>query len=349
MAEARPILILKVGTSSITTASGVIDETVIAEICRQVAELSQKYRVAIVSSGAVGAGKKYLSNYGGALTDKKAAAAVGNPLLIGTYARHMAPHRLGVAQTLHERAHFARRHKLQQLESTYATLWANDIVPIANENDVVSDTELKFSDNDELSTLLAVGLGAETLLIGTSVPGVYDASGAVVGEIAEFTDEVLGLANLKEKSEVGLGGMVTKLGCAHLATRMGVRVVIFGTQGEDAIVRAAAGETGTQCPPEDCELCDRRKWLASGCVSVGRIVVDAGAATALRERKSLLAVGVREVVGEFTAGDVCSVMAEGQRRPFAVGRVKFSSARMASLVGQSDTVIAHADEIVVLR
>lgn len=345
----KPILIIKVGTSSITTKSGVIDETVVAEICRQIANLSETYRVALVSSGAVGAGKKYLKNYTGALNEKKAAAAVGNPLLIGTYARHMAPHRFGVAQTLHERAHFARRHKLQQLEQTYHTLWENDIVPIANENDVVSDTELKFSDNDELSTLLAIALNANKLLIGTSVPGVFDAKGNTVAQITEFTDEVLGLAHLEEKSEVGLGGMITKLACAHLATNMGIEVMIFATRGVDGILQAAEGRTGTRCVPQKCDLNQRRKWLASGCVAVGRLVVDTGAAAALRQRKSLLAVGIAEIQGDFSAGDVCSVIETDSRRPFAVARVKLSAKELQNRHKETKLIVAHADEIVILR
>ena len=162
------IIVIKFGTASITQASGEPDEGVIAEIARQTAALHRSHRIIIVSSGAVGAGKSSIKRYNGSLHQRKAAAAVGNPILVGLYARHFAPHGISIAQSLCERSHFADRTKFLQLKDTFETLWKSGIIPIVNENDVISDRELKFSDNDELATLLAAGFGAKALLLCTS-------------------------------------------------------------------------------------------------------------------------------------------------------------------------------------
>ena len=166
----KSILVIKFGSAAITT-DGEIDERIVLEIARQCAQLQPKYNIVIVSSGAVAAGKKFIPKYTGTLAQKKAAAAIGNPLLVRTYGTYFKPFKIALAQSLCERHHFANRSQFLQLKSTYETLWKNNVIPIANENDVVSNKELKFSDNDELATLIAVGFGAEQILFSTSVPG----------------------------------------------------------------------------------------------------------------------------------------------------------------------------------
>ena len=158
----KPILVIKFGSAAITT-DGEIDERIVLEIARQCAQLQPKYNIVIVSSGAVAAGKKFIPKYTGTLAQKKAAAAIGNPLLVRTYGTYFKPFKIALAQSLCERHHFANRSQFLQLKSTYETLWKNNVIPIANENDVVSNKELKFSDNDELATLIAVGFGAEQI------------------------------------------------------------------------------------------------------------------------------------------------------------------------------------------
>ena len=158
--SAKSVIVIKFGTASITTASGGINEKIIAEIARQVAELQPYYSIVLVSSGAVGAGKEFLKNFKGSLIERKAAAAIGNPLLLAVYGKYFQKYGISIAQSLCERHHFANRNQFLQLKETYNELWKNGIIPIANENDVVSNLELKFSDNDELATLIATGFGA---------------------------------------------------------------------------------------------------------------------------------------------------------------------------------------------
>lgn len=343
---AKPILVLKFGTASITTKNGELDEAVMEEIAKQVAAIRKEYRIVLVSSGAVAAGKKYFKNYSGTISERKAAASVGNPLLLSKYSHYFAKYKISVGQSLCERQHFSNRNQFLQLKKTYEELWANGIIPIANENDVVSDTELKFSDNDELATLIAVGFGATTLLFSTSVPGVLDKAGNVIPKIDVIDKETLSLAD-KEKSALGLGGMISKLTFARLATRMGIKVVIFGIRTKDGIINALQEKTGTVCLAQVCSMPARKKWLASGSLVTGQLQIDGGAEKALRKGHSLLAVGVKNVIENFECGEVFEILDE-ENNPVAVARAKVSSKIIAKNMKTQNLEIANADDIVLL-
>jgi len=342
----RPILVIKFGSASITRENGELDESIMAAIAAQVAALHTKYNMVLVSSGAVAAGKKYLLQYNGAISERKAAAAIGNPLLLNKYAQYFAPYGIAIAQSLCERRHFSNRRQFLQLKKTYEELWASNIIPVANENDVVSDLELKFSDNDELATLIAVGFGASALLFSTSVGGVLDREGKIVPEIPEINEAVFALADTR-KSSTGLGGMVSKLTFARLATRMGIKVVIFGIHTDNGIPDALEGKTGTLCLPQPCSMPARKKWLASGSLVTGRLQVDAGAQKALEKRRSLLAVGVKAVLEAFSSGEVVEIVNE-KGEAIAVARAKISSDTLAVHKKAQNVEIAHADDIVLL-
>jgi glutamate 5-kinase len=342
----KPILIIKFGTASITSANGEIDESVIADIARQVAQIQKDYHLVLVSSGAVGAGKKYIANYSGSLSERKAAASIGNPLLLQTYSKYFAPYGIAIAQSLCERHHFSNRKQFLQLKKTYQELWANNIIPIANENDVVSNLELKFSDNDELATLIAVGFGASLILFSTSVPGVLDAEGQVVPVLNIIDKEALSLAR-KEKSALGLGGMTSKLTFARLANIMGIKAVIFGVRTDDGILKAIKEETGTVCMPQSGKIPDRKKWLASGSLVKGQISVDGGAHKALDSRHSLLAVGVKSVISNFESGEVIEILNE-KGETVAVAKSKLSSEFLKRNLKTQNLEVAHADDIVLL-
>ncbi len=342
----KPILVIKFGTASITTKTGELDELVMQDIARQVAIIHNDYHIVLVSSGAVAAGKKLLKNYSATISERKAAAAIGNPLLLQKYAQYFEPYGIHIAQSLCERQHFSNRNQFLQLKKTYEDLWANDIIPIANENDVVSNLELKFSDNDELATLIAVGFGASVLLFSTSVPGVLDADGNVIREIPVIDKKALALAN-KEKSALGLGGMISKLTFARLATRMGIKVVIFGIRTDDGILNAIKEQTGTLCHPQDCSMPARKKWLASGSLVTGSLQVDAGASKALQNGHSLLAVGAKGIINKFEQGEVFEILDE-DNFTVALGRAKISSDEIATNLKTPKLIIAHADDIVLI-
>jgi len=342
----KPILVYKIGTSSITDNKGNLDEAIVQSVAAQLATLHKKYHIVLVSSGAVGTGKKYIKNYAGKIEERKAAAAIGNPILIYKYSEAFLKYKIPIAQSLCERGHFSDREKFLQLRATYEELWKNGIIPIANENDVVSSRELKFSDNDELATLLAVGFGAQLLLIGTSVPGVLDENGNIVRRIEKFDTKILSLAT-KEKSAAGLGGMISKLTFAHMATSLGIKVLIFSAREKSGLLQAVEEKIGTICVPKTAAKNARQKWLASGSLVIGSIAIDEGASKALLKRKSLLAVGVKEVQTAFREGEAIQIV-DHTGIAIAIARAKISSKELNKSSPLQNVILAHADDIVLM-
>jgi len=340
----KPVLVIKLGTAVITDAGGKADEAVIAKLAKEIGTLSKTYRVVLVSSGAVGSGKAFIKNYKGTLIERKAAAAIGNPILIQLYHNYFSQYGLTVAQALCERHHFSNRFQFLQLKETFQELWNNNILPVVNENDLVSNIELKFSDNDELSTLIAIGFDADTLVICTSVGGFLDDEKNIIQTIDKIDSRIVSFVKT-EKSAVGLGGMVSKLTFTRLATSLGIRVVLSGLSGENPLIAALAGNQGTTFKPKKSNLKARQKWLASGSITIGSIRIDKGAEKALQQRKSLLTVGVREIKGKFAAGEVVQLQNE-EGNIIGVAKVKIDAAQMAEEVAKKSAMAAHSDDIV---
>ncbi len=341
----RDLLVIKFGTASLTKPSGEPDISILKEIARQTAELHKTHRIVIVSSGAVGAGKHYIKDYEGQISQKKAAAAIGNPLLLKMYDTVFSEYGITVAQSLLERQHFANRQQFLQLKETYEELWRNQIIPIANENDVVSNRELKFSDNDELATLIAGGFGAKLMMLCTASGGLLDKQGELLRKVAEINETVLSYVS-KSGTALGSGGMASKLTFTHLANKMGIQVIIFGMKEADGILKAFHGQAGTTFTPRPRNLKARNKWLASGGVSVGKIVVDAGAAAAVQDRKSLLVVGIKKHEGDFTKGELVEIVTESGE-VIGVGKVRVSASALTGETGRS-TIIIHTNDLVLL-
>lgn len=341
--QEKPILVLKFGTASITNENGVPNEEVIANIAKEVSELHKKYFVVIVSSGAVGAGKGFIKDYKGELIQRKAAAAIGNLALIGIYAREFNKYGVQVAQSLCERGHFADRKQFLQLKSTYQELWKNGIIPIANENDVVSSRELQFSDNDELATIIAAGFGAKKLMICTKSGGLLDAERKIIPLIADIDKETMKLVDNK-MSTSGLGGMASKLTFTKRATAVGIEVIVFGMNENGGILLAFEGKAGTKFLPKTGNVSVRNKWLASGSVATGQVVLDEGAVSAVKKRKSLLSVGVKAIKGEFQVGEFIELL-NTKKESIAVAKSKLASNEFNPKVS---ALVAHADDIVLL-
>jgi glutamate 5-kinase len=341
----KPVLVIKLGTAVITGSDGKADESIITRLAQEIADLHKRYRVALVSSGAVGSGKAYIKNYKGTLIERKAAAAIGNPILIQLYHRYFSAHNLVVAQALCERHHFSNRPQFLQLKETFTEFWNNNIIPVVNENDLVSNIELKFSDNDELSTLIAIGFDAETLIICTSVGGFLDDSKNIIPVVENIDNRILQFVHT-EKTAVGLGGMVSKLTFTRLATSLGIKVIMTGLTGEQPLIAALAGNNGTTFKPKESNLKARQKWLASGSITLGSLHIDNGAEHALHQRKSLLAVGVKHVKGVFSAGEVVQLINENDAI-IGVAKVKLDAPSMADQLSKKNALAAHSDDIVI--
>jgi glutamate 5-kinase len=340
----KPVLVIKLGTAVITNGEGKVDENIIKKLAAEVSSLNEKYNVVLVSSGAVGSGKAFIKNYKGTLIQRKTAAAIGNPILIQLYHQYFSGFGITVAQALCERHHFSNRSQFLQLKETFQEFWNNNILPVVNENDLVSNVELKFSDNDELSTLIAIGFDAETLVICTSVGGFLDNEKKVIPAVDNIDSTILGFVS-SEKSSVGLGGMVSKLTFTRLATSLGIKVIMCGLAGEQPLLAAIAGEQGTTFKAKNSNLKARNKWLASGSITLGTIVVDKGAEEALLHRKSLLTVGIKIIKGTFSAGEVVQLMNE-EETIIGVAKVKLDTANMQDQLTAKNALAAHTDDIV---
>ncbi len=240
----KPVLVVKLGTTVITNTEGIIDHKIINKVVSEIAGLIKSYRVVLVSSGAVGSGRSFIKNYKGTLIERKVAAAVGNPILIQLYHRHFLKYGITVAQALCERHHFSNRNQFLQLKETFFEFWNNDILPVVNENDLVSNIELKFSDNDELATLIAIGLDAGTLIFCTSAGGFLNAEKELIPAVDKINTEISNYVSA-EKSPLGLGGMLSKLTFTKLATSLGIQVIICGLTGQNSFSLALSGKKGT--------------------------------------------------------------------------------------------------------
>jgi glutamate 5-kinase len=340
----KKVLVVKLGTAVISSGDGNIDTGVVKKVAGEIARLSKGYNIALVSSGAVGSGKKFLKEYKGNLLERKAAAAIGNPLLMSLYHQHFQKHGITVAQALCERVHFSRRQQFLQLRQTFTTLWENNILPIVNENDLVSNVEIKFSDNDELATLIAVGFDADAMILCTSTGGLLDDNKRVIPRIEKIDGSVLKFVTT-DKSGAGLGGMISKLTFSRLAVSLGITVIICGLKGDHPLSAALKGENGSYFVPQRSTLRSRQKWLASGSVTLGTINVDKGAARALQSRKSLLTVGIKKAEGKFADGEVVQIMDE-EGIILGVAKARLDAASINKQLKSKNVIAAHADDIV---
>jgi glutamate 5-kinase len=341
----KPVLVIKLGTAVITNDQGVIVQSVIKKVAAEIALLSDQYRIVLVSSGAVGSGKAFIKNYKGSITERKVAAAVGNPILIRLYQRYFSTYGIPVAQALCERHHFSSRSRFLQLKETFTEFWKSGILPIMNENDLVSNVELKFSDNDELATLTAIGFDAETLVICTSVGGLMGPDKKIIARVEKVDSRILGYVRT-EKSSLGLGGMLSKLTFTRLANSLGIRVIICGLGGRSSLSGALGGGHGTCFVPSISNLKARQKWLASGSITFGSIFVDKGAAKALLQRRSLLTVGIRKVQGRFAEGEVVQIVDE-EENIIGVAKTRLGAGELPEHFSKKNIVAAHADDIVI--
>jgi glutamate 5-kinase len=302
--------VVKVGTSLLR---GDVERSTAAVITDLAASLARRQRrgeaIALVTSGAVGLGCEALGMAGRPteVAALQAAAAVGQGRLMALYQEAFAVRGLAVAQVLLTRGDLASRRRYRRACRTFEQLLGWGVVPIVNENDTLATDELRFGDNDTLSALVAVAIGADELVLLTDVDRLYSGDPRT-DRSARPIEEVRDLAELERLSGAaggggrwGTGGMTTKLAAARIATSSGIRVRL--ADGRDPAVLDAlfAGErVGTVFQPSDSPLPDRKGWLAHALLPKGSVRVDSGAEHALlRQGASLLAVGIRAVEGEF--------------------------------------------------
>lgn len=360
-------VVVKIGTSSLTDDEGVIDTSMVARLCTQVAALrADGRRVVVVTSAAIAAGLPELG-LGGANrpTDPitlQAVATVGQSALMEVYRREFAAHGVVAGQVLLVPHDFIVRAQYLHARQTLGRLLELGVVPIVNENDAIADDEIRWGDNDRIAALVANLVDAERLVLLTDTEGLLtadpriDQTASLIEEIHEIDQQHEALAG-GAGSVRGSGGMASKLAAAKIAAWSGVDTVIAAAGRADVVADAAAGTPGigTTVRARTTRLPARKAWIAFAVVAQGRIVVDAGARRALEAGKSLLAAGVREVSGSFDPGSPVEVVDTGGEA-FAKGLVRHGADEIRRAAGhRSDelsssapAVVVHADDLVAL-
>lgn len=341
-------LVIKVG-SAVLSSGTELNLEVLAGLVSQLAALrKQGRRVVLVSSGAVAAGRTALLPLGveiSGLSGKQAAAAVGQGRLMQHYEQHFASHQVLSAQVLLTREDLRSRERFLNIRNTFSTLLDWGVVPIVNENDTVSVAELKFTDNDNLASLLLNVVEADLFVNLTTIGGVLDKNPLEHEDAAimPVIDSVRRL-NLNllcgGKTAVGTGGMYAKLLAAGRAAQLGVPTFILPGTQHGVITRAMDGEAiGTWVRPTTRSVSRRKYWLAYQTEAHGSVHIDAGAGEALEQRgKSLLPVGVQRVEGAFKAGHLVRIVCEG--RVLGVGLSNYDATALAGIVGKKRHEVA---------
>ena len=369
--DARRIVV-KVGSSLVTNEGRGLDEQAIGEWCRQIAALmrsDEKREIIMVSSGAIAEGMKRLgwATRPHEVHELQAAAAVGQMGLVQMYETKLRQHGLGSAQVLLTHADLADRERYLNARSTLNTLLMHNVPPVINENDTVVNDEIKFGDNDTLGALVANLVEADALVILTDQAGLFTAdprkdSSATLVQQAQAGDPALEAMAGGAGSNIGRGGMLTKILAAKRAAGSGASTVIAWGREPDALLRLCAGESiGTLLVAPTQKQQARKQWMADHLQMRGAIAIDDGAANKLTgEGKSLLPIGMHSVKGEFSRGDVIAIC-DLQGTELARGLANYASAECRLLCKKPSSEIekllgyvaepemVHRDNLVLMR
>ncbi|MDR3400395.1 MAG: glutamate 5-kinase [Pandoraea sp.] len=355
-------LVVKVGSSLVTNDGRGLDDVAIARWAQQIAALRHggdgrpPKQVVLVSSGAIAEGMQRLgwARRPKAIDELQAAAAVGQMGLAQVYETRFAEHGVRTAQILLTHADLADRERYLNARTTLLTLLRLGVVPIINENDTVVTDEIKFGDNDTLGALVTNLIDGDALVILTDQSGLYTADprkhpDAEFVHEAEAGDERLEAMAGGAGTNIGRGGMLTKILAAKRAATSGAHTVIASGREADVLVRLAGGEAiGTQLVARTAVLTARKQWMADHLQVRGRVVIDAGACKKLMEEgKSLLPIGVIDVEGSFARGEVIACVDEaGHEIARGLSNYSASEARLIRRHPSSDIeqVLGFANE-----
>ena len=343
-------LVVKIGSALLTNNGAGLDREAIDGWVEQIAQLlAQGKEIVLVSSGSIAEGIVRLGwkTRPDSIHELQAAAAVGQMGLIQTYESSFQRFDRLTAQILLDHDDLANRQRYLNARSALQTLIQLNVLPIVNENDTVVTDEIRFGDNDSLAALVANLIDADLLVILTDKDGLYsanpdlDPNAQLISEAMADDSSLDALAG-GSNSALGRGGMITKLQAARLAARSGCNTVIVGGRNSGILTAVTQGvEVGTLLTASQQPLAARKQWLAGHLQVKGQLVLDAGAVKVLQQQgRSLLAVGVTQVKGQFTRGDLVSCV-DADGREIARGLVNYNSAEAARIQGQGTEYIAE--------
>lgn len=344
-------VVIKVGTSVLSNADDSLDVTRIAALAEQIYRIRQTgRRVVLVSSGAVGAGMGLL-NLGERPADLphlQAAAAAGQAHLIQLYSDCLETHGYRAAQLLLTANDFRNRERYLNVRNTLNTLFEFPIIPIINENDTVSISEIQFGDNDNLAAMVSNLLGDSLLVVLSVIDGLFDgdpdsAESRVIPLVENWDDALLKLVS-ETKSRGGQGGMHSKLQAARKVTEVGENVIIANGRRNGVLDDILAGdEVGTLFLAQSRNIPAWKRWIGYTVEPQGSLQLDAGARKALTENgRSLLAIGITGVEGKFSRGDLVSLLDENGQE-FARGLTNYDSGTTQKVKGKRLADLSHSD------
>jgi glutamate 5-kinase len=368
LGKARRIVV-KVGSSILASVEKGLHYEVFSHLTKEISDLKrQGYEIVLVSSGAIAAGMEKLGykTRPQAITQKQATAAVGQTRLMNIYENYFSRFQQMVAQVLLTHDDLSHRRRFLNARNTLLTLLELGIIPIINENDTVVVDEIKFGDNDNLSALITNLIGADLLIILTDIEGLCDSDPRVNPNarcipLVEDTDVDMGGIVGETKSEMSVGGMISKVKAARKASRFGIPTVVARGTKEGVLHQILKGkEIGTLILPKREALSSRKHWIAFNPKPKGDVIVDDGAKKAIVQRgKSLLPSGVVKIKGSFDRGDLVTCL--GPRgKEFARGLVNYSAPELEKIKGlRSDQIestlgykysdeVIHRNDLVVL-
>jgi len=344
-------IVVKVGSQVLCNEDGTLNMPVMASLADQISTLGkQGWQTLLVSSGAVASGIGVMQSEPGAqklrripdpVTRKQALAAAGQIRLMETWRKHFTTCGIAVAQVLASRSDFQTRRHYLNMRGCIEALLECSVIPIVNENDVVAVTELMFTDNDELAGLMAGMVNAELLCLLSTVPGVFDHTPDQPGSrcISRWHDGEHKLEEIVQRgtSDLGRGGMHSKINVARKASNLGTEAIIAdGTEKNILLTIAGGGEAGTRFPAHR-GASSAKRWLASAHMeSSGSVTINSGAEAALLDRNrltSLLPVGIEQVEGPFKRGDVIQIR-NGEDKVLGCGRARYDHRETEKLKGQ---------------
>lgn len=360
-------IVIKIGSALLVDASsGSIHYEWLMSLCEDVAQLwQQQKQVIIVSSGAVAIGQRHLGlqRSRSHLEEQQAAAAVGQIRLAHAYQEALSRHGITVAQILLTLGDSENRQRYLNARHTLETLLDLNVVPIINENDTVATSEIRYGDNDRLSARVAQMVAADVLVLLSDIDGLYESDprknpdAKFIPEVHQLTSAIVAMGE-GSSSDYGTGGMKTKLAAAGIVMGSGCRMVICRGNHIHPLAQLEQHQPCTWFLPSISPRNARKNWLAQHLKPLGNIFIDEGAAQALLNGKSLLAVGVNGIEGEFRKGDPVRIIS--QQREIGRGLCNYHAYEAKLIMGQQSTEIEkilgyraseemiHRDDLVVL-
>lgn len=346
-------IVIKVGTNVLQSQNGKLDYNLIRDLAEEISALLGKgYQILFVSSGAVMAGQELKSfiHEKNRLLRKQMTAAVGQVRLMQIYSDFFLEQQIVIAQVLVTRSDFGERFSYLNIRNTLEGLLNTGVLPIINENDVVAAEEMapQFGDNDQLAVFVSALIGADALFYLTMAVGVLKNAQSpqpeqLIETVTEVNDELLGYCETVSSSG-GRGGMLSKVKSSGMAMSFGIDTYIVSGKEENVVSRILSGERlGTHFVAQGEKVNSYRKWLAVGAMDKGRLIIDQGAEKALQNKKSLLAAGITEVLGDFEIKDLVTIYNQANVK-IGVGRTNISSKSLKQQVTEYQATLANTND-----